>query len=168
MGWLLTSLEIHRRNCRKILRKHETAPFINLTIHKRDFDSRAHINEYLNLLTLDYSQARWEATPIDRTIYSFIPLVPETPRLGFTFRGSQVLTGHGAFGCHLYRIGKSEDGICEGCQEFDNPEHRILRCPNFLAERTALSRLIDPINLKQVPSLPREAYAAFARSTRTP
>ncbi|KAJ8914535.1 hypothetical protein NQ315_002808 [Exocentrus adspersus] len=39
---------------------------------------------------------------------------------------TQALTGHGFFRKYTYRIGKTEDDLCERCEEVDSPLHAFL------------------------------------------
>jgi hypothetical protein len=49
------------------------------------------------------------------------------------------MTGHGNMGCHLRKIGKSQSSFCPGCQQLDDPMHRIYECPVFDAARRTLA-----------------------------
>lgn len=67
-------------------------------------------------------------------------------------RTVQLITGHGEFGMHLYRIGKRESGLCELCQVEDDPIHRITTCSIFEDIRNTISIQLDT-KLPMTPSL---------------
>jgi hypothetical protein len=46
-------LEISRINCLKILKKKNSAPFMDEHIYRGDFDSLRHIRQYLEIKTRD-------------------------------------------------------------------------------------------------------------------
>lgn len=143
-GILPLDLHIHKTTCLQMLKKQQTAPFLDQIIDKRDFPHLAAIREYLDVYTYDIWLSRWESSEKGRLTHSFIPEPPETPNNSFTFLGTQILTGHGDFGWHLRRIGKSENGNCLTCQqEADIPWHRITDCPDFDEERNLLKTVFD-------------------------
>ena len=132
---------MHKRGCLQRLKKHGVAAFMQTHVRLDEFDSFRHVKEYLRWMVLDVWQCRWESSELGRVTFAFFPLVPDLPRLDFTWRSTQVLTGHGNFRSHLFRIGKMDEDICRMCDldESDNPEHRLLRCLAFSTQRDVLS-----------------------------
>lgn len=56
-----------------------------------------------------------------------------------SYRLTQFLTGHGSFGTFLKRIKKRETDACDHCGGTpDDPEHTLVTCPRWEAERTTL------------------------------
>jgi hypothetical protein len=153
--------------CRKALKKKETHPYLHLEIRREDFDSPRHLQQYLELVTLDFWQHRWEHSEKGRVTYEFFPVVSETPRKEFTGGSSHVLTGHGNFMCHLHRIGKSETDECRECGVRDDPIHRLQRWALFEDEREALCRFLGTreVCVTEVPNCPLEVIASFGRDT---
>jgi hypothetical protein len=74
------------------------------------FDSTAHAGVYLQLRAEDISQTRWDNITKGRVTHAFLPgVTTELAALSKPdFMRTQVFTGHGEFGCHLYRIGKED------------------------------------------------------------
>jgi len=55
---------------------------------------------------------------------------------GFTFRITQLLTGHGCFRVFLLRIGKADSALCPFCSlDDDSADHTIQSCPAWYEER---------------------------------
>jgi hypothetical protein len=52
----------------------------------------------------------------------------------------QILTGHGIFNCYRHRIDKKTHSSCwdYGDPPQDDAEHVLIRCPRWVAERSAL------------------------------
>jgi hypothetical protein len=141
-GILPVDLEIEKQNCIRELRQGRGAMFQEELITPGTFDSIRHAAAYVQIKAEDIWQERWNDSSKGRTTYEFRPLVTtdltQLPKTDFI--RTQVLTGHGEFACHLKRIGKREDEECDVCEgEADNPMHRILRCPKFLAAQEAIN-----------------------------
>ncbi|XP_020295610.1 uncharacterized protein LOC109860740 [Pseudomyrmex gracilis] len=57
----------------------------------------------------------------------------------FTYRVTQVLTGHGCFGEYLCRIGRESTTQCHACgAASDSVEHTVEECPRWAPERREL------------------------------
>jgi hypothetical protein len=52
----------------------------------------------------------------------------------------QVLSGHGCFSSYLKRIGKSDTDKCWYCDERDDAEHTLFRCPKWDGNRLLAMR----------------------------
>ncbi|XP_070530016.1 uncharacterized protein [Cardiocondyla obscurior] len=65
---------------------------------------------------------------------------------------AQVVTGHGAFGDYLCRIGRSRTPKCWECDNSrDSADHTLAECPAFVEERAALRAAIgDDLSLPAV------------------
>ncbi|KXZ75558.1 Putative 115 kDa protein in type-1 retrotransposable element R1DM-like Protein [Tribolium castaneum] len=115
------------------------------------FDSIRHCREYVNLHALDRWQYRWETSTKGRISFEFFPDVfrrLEGPPITFSHHKSQVLTGHGNFGIHQLRLGKSENSLCPNCPDFDDdPVHRILECPLFREVQERIRESPEPGHL---------------------
>lgn len=62
-----------------------------------------------------------------------------------TYRVTQFLTGHGAFGEFLARIGAERTPACARCgAPVETPEHVLKECPAFASERARLMAVIGP------------------------
>lgn len=63
---------------------------------------------------------------------------------GLTFCLTQLLSGHGCFGSYLFRIKRAASPVCEACNlgEIDTPEHTLMVCVRWQAERERLIRTI--------------------------
>jgi hypothetical protein len=101
-------LALWQATCKKKLKKEPAANYLHQQIIRSDFENLRQINEYLNLITLDVWQLRWETSSKGRVTYKFFPTVPSLPRRSLSRLSTQTLTGHGLFQIHLHPIGKSE------------------------------------------------------------
>jgi hypothetical protein len=156
-------LTMAETNCVKMLRRTETAAYLDMMVHREEFESLRHLREYLHIMTLDRWQSRWDSSRGAPVTHSFFPNVPEAPRTKFTRLSTQV-SGHGPFVTHLHRIGKSDTGNCPTCGTPDDPIHRILECSTFDAERVELRVALGGIpDLKRIPHIPLELLHGFAR-----
>lgn len=89
-------------------------------------------------------------------------------RIGFlTFRLTQLLTGHGCFGCYLFRIGKEDTPTCPYCYDGeDTADHTIQICDAWIMERAELCYAVGPD--LSIPALigamcrSHEEWAAFS------
>jgi hypothetical protein len=163
-------LALWQVTCKKKLKKEPAANYLDQQIIRSDFENFRQINEYLNLVTLDVWQLRWETSSKGRVTYKFFPTIPSLPRTSLSRLSTQTLTGHGPFQIHLHRIGKSESDACQRCNVSDDPVHRILNCPLFDEDR---ARLLEhaggQIILSQLPDFPPLLLEPFAReNTETP
>jgi hypothetical protein len=157
-------LTMAETNCVKMLRRTETAAYLDIMVHREEFESLRHLREYLHIMTLDRWQSRWDDSRGAPVTHSFFPNVPEAPRTEFTRLSTQVLSGHGPFVTHLHRIGKSDTGDCPTCGTLDDPIHRILECSTFDAERDELRVALGGIpDLERIPHIPLELLHGFAR-----
>jgi hypothetical protein len=160
-GLLPVDLEIEKANCLRELRNGRGAHFQNEHIAPDTFDSVAHASLYLQIMAEDKWQERWTNSEKGRITYEFLPTVTTDPEQQphLTWNRTQVLTGHGEFGCHLLRIGKREDDLCETCEdESDDPRHRILHCPRYLMAQEAINEELRswPPSMQEVPFLEDE------------
>ncbi|XP_070529920.1 uncharacterized protein [Cardiocondyla obscurior] len=65
---------------------------------------------------------------------------------GLPFKAAQVVTGHGAFGDYLCRIGRSRTPKCWECDNSrDSADHTLAECPAFVEERAALRAAIGAL-----------------------
>lgn len=157
-GILPTDLELEKAHCLSELRRGRCANFQDEDITPGQFDSARHAAEYLTLKAEDTWQERWDSSTKGRITYDFIPEVTQdnTALPKISSARTQVITGHGGFGCHMLRIGKSETDSCIECQgERDDPQHRILRCPRYRSAQMTIEDTIGtwPPNLRDVPFL---------------
>lgn len=109
-GLLPVDLEIEKANCLRELRNGRGAHFQNEHIAPDTFDSVAHASLYLQIMAEDKWQERWTNSEKGRITYEFLPTVTTDPEQQphLTWNRTQVLTGHGEFGCHLLRIGRGK------------------------------------------------------------
>jgi hypothetical protein len=157
-GLLPTDLEIDRANTLRALKRGQVSLFQGELITPDMFDSTAHAGVYLQLRAEDIWQSRWDNTTKGRVTHAFFPAVTTElaalPKLDFV--RTQVLTGHGEFGCHLHRIGKEESDTCDICPgATDDPIHRILECPKYLAAQELIHEEVRawPPQLTMIPAL---------------
>ncbi|EFA13162.1 Putative 115 kDa protein in type-1 retrotransposable element R1DM-like Protein [Tribolium castaneum] len=144
--------------------------FFDELITPQTFDSIRHCREYVNLHALDRWQHRWETSTKGRILFEFFPDVfrrLEGPPITFSHHKSQVPTGHGNFGIHQLRLGKSENSkLCPNCPDFDDdPVHRILEGPLFgeVQERIRGITGTWPPDLTQVPFIVNdEVFSALS------
>jgi hypothetical protein len=134
-GLLPTDLAIDRANTLRALKRGRSSLFQNELIEPGVFDSTAHAALYMQLRAEDIWQARWDESNKGRTTHAFLPSVSTDvqtlPATGH--QRTQVLTGHGNYRCHLYRIGKEDCDRCKECPDApDDPIHRITECPKYL------------------------------------
>lgn len=99
-------------------------------------DPQQHMTETkrsLRRLTMAKWQERWDCSEKGRTTYGFIPNIRNyiDTDLTFTRESVQLITGHGNFGAHLLRIGKSINGLCELCHSLDDSIHRLTTCGRY-------------------------------------
>jgi hypothetical protein len=132
------------------------------------FDSTAHAGLYLQLRAEDIWQARWDNSTKGRVTYVFLPAVTTDPAAlpHLDFVRTQVLTGHGEFGCHLYQIGKEESDACPDAT--DDPIHRRLDCPKYLVAQKLIHEEIRawPPQLMEIPALTNgKIFAELATAT---
>ncbi|KAH0813049.1 hypothetical protein GEV33_009743 [Tenebrio molitor] len=99
-------LALWQVTCKKKLKKEPAANYLDQQIIRSDFENFRQINEYLNLVTLDVWQLRWETSSKGRVTYKFFPTIPSLPRTSLSRLSTQTLTGHGPFQIHLHRIEK--------------------------------------------------------------
>lgn len=57
---------------------------------------------------------------------------------------AEILTGHGNFKTHLYRLGKVPSPNCPECEVLDTPVHRIFGCPRYGNQREELRAEVRP------------------------
>ncbi|XP_020298928.1 uncharacterized protein LOC109863143 [Pseudomyrmex gracilis] len=62
----------------------------------------------------------------------------------FTYRVTQVLTGHGCFGEYLSRIKRSRRQCHQSGAASDSVEHTVKECPRWAKDRRALVDAIGP------------------------
>lgn len=110
------------------------ATFLGTIVDIRDFRYMVEITRHIDHLLVIRWQQEWDLSTKGRHLFRMIPNVGEwlgaeerriPPRL------VEIFTGHGEFGIHLLRIGKSPDGLCQQCQVIDDPLHRLLHCSRF-------------------------------------
>lgn len=94
--------------------------------------------------TMSEWQAAWDASDKGRWTHRLIPRIKpwmEREHGGVGYHLSQFLTGHGAFGSYLYRIGKADTPNCLTCAGGveESPEHAIFVCPRYNDERVDLA-----------------------------
>lgn len=156
-GILPVDLEIDKNNCLSELRRGRSATFQNETLFPGQFDTIRHAAMYLKIKAEDTWQSRWETCDKGRITYDFFPNIcadpHEPPYINFV--KTQVLTGHGQFGCHLKRIGKRECDECDTCAKRDDPRHRIIECPKYFAAQELIHEETRtwPPNLHEIPYL---------------
>ncbi|EFA13230.2 Retrovirus-related Pol polyprotein from type-1 retrotransposable element R2-like Protein [Tribolium castaneum] len=95
----------------------------------------------------------------------------QRPPITFSHHKSQVLTGHGNFGIHQLRLGKSENSLCPNCPDYDDdPVHRILECPLFgeVQERIRGITGTWPPDLTQVPYIDNDEMFSARSLDLTP
>lgn len=160
-GILLTDLEIERSLCISELKKRRNAIFQGELITPGQFDTIGHAREYLRWKAEVIWQRRWEETSKGRITYEICPNVNTDAALRpkIFFIRTQVLTGHGNFGCHLKRIGKAETEDCDTCLgRRDDPKHRYLLCPKYNGVRNAIKMELQrwPPALTKIPHLTDE------------
>jgi hypothetical protein len=51
-------LTMAETNCVKMLRRTETAAYLDMMVHREEFESLRHLREYLHIMTLDRWQSR--------------------------------------------------------------------------------------------------------------
>jgi hypothetical protein len=152
-GWVATG---ESRNRKSELLNGRGAHFQNEHIAPDTFDSL-----YLQIMAEDKWQERWTNSEKGRITYEFLPTVTTDPEQlpHLTWNRTQVLTGHGEFGCHLLRIGKREDDLSETCEdESDDPRHCILHSPRYLMAQEAINEELRscPPSMQEVPFLEGE------------
>jgi len=71
---------------------------------------------------------------------------------GFTYRATQMITGHGCFGRFLCRIGRERTARCHHCDSLeDSAQHTLSECPAWAEQRRVLVTMVgDDLSL---PSL---------------
>lgn len=157
-GLLPADLELEKSLCISELKRGRSAAFQNELVLPGQFDTIMHAAQYLQLKAEDIWQERWDNSLKGRITHDFLPevstnlsLLPVT-----NFTRTQVLTGHGSFGCHLYRIGKTETDECDACPNLrDDPKHRILNCPKYLCAQEAIHEemIAWPPEMVKIPFL---------------
>ncbi|EFA13292.2 Putative 115 kDa protein in type-1 retrotransposable element R1DM-like Protein [Tribolium castaneum] len=168
-------IEIQMRNCLSEIKHGRNVLFFDEQITPQTFDSIAHCKEYVRLRALDCWQNRWETSTKGRISFEFFPDVfhrLEGPPITFSHHKSQVLTGHGNFGIHQLRLGKSEISLCPNCPDFDDdPVHRILECPLFGEVQEQIREINGtwPPDLTQVPFIDNdEVFSALSLDLTPP
>ncbi|XP_076301808.1 uncharacterized protein LOC143219885 [Lasioglossum baleicum] len=118
-----------------------------------EYDYKAemkNIKETERQTTMELWQTRWDIATHGRKTHTLIPKISEWIEWGprtLDFHLTQVLTGHGCFADYLHKIGKRNDICCIACkQSTDSPEHTILECSVWNAERDALFNENGPLN----------------------
>jgi len=62
---------------------------------------------------------------------------------GFTYRATQVITGHGCFGDYLCRIGRERTTRCHHCgAAVDSAQHTLQECPEWAEQRRVLGAVV--------------------------
>jgi hypothetical protein len=86
------------------------------------------------------------------------------------FHLTQVLSGHGCFSSYLKRIGKSVTDKCWYCDERDDAEHTLFRCPQWDGNRLLAMRRTaewpEKENLIDVMVKSKEGWEAIAEMVR--
>lgn len=102
-------------------------PAINLSVHLDKWE----VKRESKVRMMQEWQEEWTNETRGRWTYRFCSEVG-TSRLGLSFKGTQLLTGHGNFGGYLSRFGllkEGEDGMCNcGANELETVEHVWERC----------------------------------------
>jgi hypothetical protein len=172
-GILPIDLEIEMHNCTRELRQGRSAMFRDELITPGMFDSVAHAARYMSIKAEDIWQERWEISTKGRITFELLPRVSTnlTDLPNTNFIKTQVLTGHGEFGCHLHRIGKRDDDLCETCENArDDPLHRILDCPSYLSAQELIHEELRswPPESTNIPFLKNEEIFKLLICTEPP
>jgi len=70
---------------------------------------------------------------------------------GFTYRATQVFTGHGCFGDYLCRIGRERTTRCHHCGAvMDSAQHTLQECPEWAEQRGVLAAVGNDLSLPAV------------------
>jgi hypothetical protein len=88
-------------------------------------------------------QRRWatgEKAAWTRELIPEIQKWTEREQGNVDFHLVQVLSGHGCFSSYLKRIGKSDTDKCWYCDERDDAEHTLFRCPKWDGNRLLAMR----------------------------
>jgi hypothetical protein len=118
------------RNCVSEMRHVRGAEFQGEYIAREAFDSMSHIHQYLKIKAGNIWQDRWDSSSKGCVTYEFLQEVRTNPDElpSLCFARTQVLTGHGEFGCHLLRIGKADSDECDACPgKTDDKTNKIPR-----------------------------------------
>jgi hypothetical protein len=131
------------------------AEFQGEYIAREAFDSMSHIHQYLKIKAGNIWQDRWDSSSKGCVTYEFLQEVRTNPDElpSLCFARTQVLTGHGEFGCHLLRIGKADSDECDACPgKTDDPVHRIKECPKYVPEQEEIRKRLRswPPNLRKI------------------
>jgi hypothetical protein len=88
------------------------------------------------------------------------------------FARTRVLTGHGEFGCHLFRIGKADSDECDTCPgKTDDPIHRVKKCPKYAPVQEEIRKQLRswPPNLRKIPFIEDSTiFEKLVEPQRTP
>jgi hypothetical protein len=172
-GILPVDLEIGIHNCTRELRQGRSAMFRDELITPGMFDSIAHAASYMTIKAEDIWQERWDNSTKRRITFEFLPRLSTnlTDLLDTNFIKTQVLTGHREFGCHLNRIGKRDDDLCETCESArDDPLHRNLDCPIYLSAQELIHEELRswPPELTKIPFLKNDEIFKLLICTEPP
>jgi hypothetical protein len=172
-GILPVDLEIGIHNCTRELRQGRSAMFRDELITPGMFDSIAHVASYMTIKAEDIWQERWDNSTKGRITFEFLPRVSTnlTDLPDTNFIKTQVLTGHGEFGCHLNRIGKRDNDLCETCESArDDPLHRNLYCPIYLSAQELIHEELRswPPELTKIPFLKNDEIFKLLICTEPP
>ncbi|KAG5863738.1 hypothetical protein JTB14_020353 [Gonioctena quinquepunctata] len=96
-------------------------------------------------------QIMWDASTKGRHCYEMVPDIASwldivhLPKSKIT---CSMLTSHGSFGVHLYRIGKVTAPEGQECNEADSPAHRMMTCKVFEGSRIMLEQHLEVLALE--------------------
>lgn len=108
------------------------------------------MEKFLEVLREEWND-RGSSSEKGRITFKFFPKVSLRFR-SYSVHAIQLFTGHGNFGVHMERLGRSEEKMCPVCQVFDEPFHRLQECPTFREERAQLSEVWDG-DMEHLPNI---------------
>lgn len=131
---------------------HGPEPFTPLSIHKirsmcREITERLHENEWVRYLMATHTKKMWR--PLDRKRTKVL--------LNFSVTDVRfiisIITGHGEFNNHLFKLKMVADPMCRCQEDMETPLHLVTECPQngILRWQTFRHQFIDTEKVEDIP-----------------
>lgn len=140
----------------KVLLKTGTAYHAGFDIHLNDYRYMKDCAARLRELTVQRWQLLWDNSDKGRHVHKMIPSIVHwlSDEIQMNPTLTTLLSGHGNFGIHLFRIGKAVNPFCLRCHVDDDTVHRVTICPLFAYARQEASAkgILLPLNNTEIPA----------------
>ncbi|KAI5753744.1 hypothetical protein M8J77_002974 [Diaphorina citri] len=143
--------------CLENFRKQGSCQYFDLSFNNMEHNKKE-IKETIREKTLDLWNSKWIESQKGNCTRDIFPTVQERAKFDFVHNRdmTSILSGHGEFNIHLFRINKIRSSDCHLCSTPDTPAHRIMSCPKYEEERRRIGDKIG--NFQSSQECFRKAY----------